>query len=154
MNKIIRVILIAFSLAMVICISDNIINLGELSKSSGIGEIFEIIFYTEIMGLGLFFILKFVDVAILDRFSKLSNITRYEVYSFVSLVYTGLFVQIYTKSYIGKLPAEKLANEIYVNSLYVRAYVAGFLYLMYGLIIFILIEWLNNRIMLKKFKER
>jgi len=154
MNKIIRVILIAFSLAMVICISDNIINLGELSKSSGIGEIFEIIFYTEIMGLGLFFILKFVDVAILDRFSKLSNITRYEVYSFISLVYTGLFVQIYTKSYIGKLPAEKLANEIYVNSLYVRAYVAGFLYLMYGLIIFILIEWLNNRIMLKKFKER
>jgi len=153
MIKIIRVMLIAFSLAMVICISDNIINLGELSKSSGIGEIFEIIFYTEIMGLGLFFILKFVDVAILDRFSKLSNITRYEVYSFVSLVYTGLFVQLYVKSYIGKLPVDKLANEIYVNGLYVRAFVAGFLYLMYGLIIFILIEWLNNRINLKKFKE-
>jgi|LGVE01.1.fsa_nt_gb hypothetical protein len=142
MSKLIRASLISFSLALIICFSDHITNLNELIS---------IILITQAMGLGLFCVLKLIDILILDRIDISSNIIRVLSYMLTGLVYTNLFVFMYWKSFVDKLPAEKIVNDLYTNHLLIRAFAAGFLYLIYGVLVFLLLEWMGNKIKLKRF---
>ncbi len=152
MRKYIRVSLISFSLALIIMISDGIVNFQGLEYLK-FKDIASVVINTQIMGLGLYLILRFVDVQILDKKNIDSNFIRIISYLIVSICFVSLFVLIYSNIFVSRLPIEKQDNATYIISKYIMAFTAGYLYLSFGVVSFIIIEWINNKVKLNKFLE-